>query len=149
MTSPSFARVLVAVDDTPAALAAVRVAIGVAASSGGRIRFLHVRTAGELTQALSLTELASGPEKGGGPEEDALLRRVLAEAEKAGVPAEAESLDGRPAAVVLAQARDWAADLVVLGRSDVRGPGLPYVGTVTRDVLELSDRPVLVVPGQP
>ena len=55
-------------------------------------------------------------------------------------------LEGDPAALLLTEATNWGADLVVIGRSDVRGTGRPYVGTVTRKVLELVDTPVLVVP---
>ena len=41
---------------------------------------------------------------------------------------------------------DWGAALLVIGRSDVRGAGRPYVGTVTRNVLELVD---ISRPGRP
>ena len=42
--------------------------------------------------------------------------------------------------------REWAADLLVVGHSDVGHLGRAYVGDVTRGVLEFSDTPVLVVP---
>jgi nucleotide-binding universal stress UspA family protein len=47
---------------------------------------------------------------------------------------------------VLAQAREWRADLVVLGRSREAGVGDPFIGGQTRLVLEFTDIPVLVVP---
>jgi hypothetical protein len=44
------------------------------------------------------------------------------------------------------KARVWGADLIVLGRSNLPGPGQPYVGSHTRQVLEFAERPVPVVP---
>ncbi|HET8683969.1 MAG TPA: universal stress protein, partial [Micromonosporaceae bacterium] len=70
-------------------------------------------------------------------------------ADRAGVPVETVQVDGEPAARVLAQARAWRADLVVLGRSDRPGVGEPYVGGHTRHVLEFAEQPVLVVPSAP
>lgn len=55
-------------------------------------------------------------------------------------------LKGDAAALLLTEASNWGADLLVIGRSGVRGAGRPYVGSVTRKVLELVDSPVLVVP---
>ncbi|HSE72616.1 MAG TPA: universal stress protein [Nocardioidaceae bacterium] len=146
MTSQAFTRILVGVDDSPAAMAAARLAIRVAASSGGCIRFVNVLSDGELTQALTLMQHDGGLQERRSAAAAGLLRHVAGEADRAGVPADTVSLNGQPAAILLAQARDWAADLVVLGRADVRGPGHPFVGTVTRHVLEFSERPVLVVP---
>ena len=55
-------------------------------------------------------------------------------------------LEGDPAALLLTEVSNWGAGLLVIGRSDVRGTGRPYVGAVTRKVLELVATPVLVVP---
>jgi nucleotide-binding universal stress UspA family protein len=76
----------------------------------------------------------------------ALLRHVAAQAEQEGVPAETGSGSGPPAAIVLAEARRWHADLVVMGRSDAGGPGRTDIGSVAREVLEFAEVPVLVVP---
>jgi nucleotide-binding universal stress UspA family protein len=143
---PMFHKVLVAVDDSPAALAAARAAIDFALRSGARLRFVHVTRDGEVLRALGTkggdSQLTTRRNKAAA----ALLRHVGAEAERAGVPAETKHLNGDPAAMVLAEESEWGADLLVIGRSDVRGAGRPYVGTVTRHVLELVDIPVLVVP---
>lgn len=146
MTPPTPRRMLVAVDDSPAALAAVRVAVELATYTGGCIRFVHVTVDGELVRALRAAHrddrLAERRARGA----SLLLDHVEAEAERAGVPAETRNLDGDPAHVLLAEARDWQADLLVVGRSDVAGAGRAYVGAVTRQLLEFSQNPVLVVP---
>ena len=146
MTAPMFDKVLVAVDDSPAALAAVRAAVDIAARTGAHLRFVHVTSDGEIVRALANmgrdSELATRRNKAA----ESLLQHVGAEAERAGVRAEMTHLEGDPAALLLTEASDWGADLLVIGRSDVRGTGRPYVGAVTRKVLELVDTPVLVVP---
>lgn len=77
---------------------------------------------------------------------ESLLRHVNAEARRCGVQADTAGLTGEPAALLLGAARDWDADLVVVGRSDAWPAGHSYVGAVTREVLEFSETPVLVVP---
>jgi nucleotide-binding universal stress UspA family protein len=143
------ARILVAVDDSPAALVAARLAVDLAGRTGATVHFVHVLGDGELVRALQSVgrdgKLASARSDAA----DALLRHVAATAARAGVAAETSSLAGEPAALVLASAQRWDADLVVMGRSDTRGAGEPYVGAVTREVLEFSDVPVPVVPHRP
>ena len=147
MKASTFNRILVAVDDSPASLAAVHEAVALAALGGGVLRFVHVIADGQLVRGLArmgrggeLDETRSGAST-------ALLRHVEAEASRAGATAETVSLAGETAELLLAQSQAWAADLVVMGRSDVRGAGRPYVGAVTREVLEFSEVPVLVVCG--
>lgn len=53
MASQMFSRILVAVDESPAALAAVHVAVDLEALSGARLRFVHVIGDGELVRALA------------------------------------------------------------------------------------------------
>jgi nucleotide-binding universal stress UspA family protein len=146
MTTQPFARILVAVDDSPAALDAVQVAVDLAAGSGALVRFVHVIGDGALLRALESLGRDGTLAATRSDAADALLRHVAAIAERAGVRAETSSLSGEPAALLLGAAQHWDAGLVVMGRSDVRGPGHPYVGSVTREVLEFSDAPVLVVP---
>lgn len=129
-------RILVAVDDSPAGLAAAAAAVEVAARSDAEVRFVHVLR----------PSVPGGPEPADGRASDALLRHVADLAVAGGVAAEAVRLVGEPARELLEAARSWSADLVVIGRSDVRAAGAPYVGKETREVLEFAEQPVLVVP---
>lgn len=139
-------RVMVAVDDSPAALTAVEVAVGLAARTGAVLRFVHVIGDGELVGALAEAKAEARVTERRVRAGAALLHHVADLARVRGVVAESVQLEGEPARLVLAEARRWGADLLVIGRSDLRGAGRPYVGHAARHVLEFWDRPVLVVP---
>ncbi len=136
-------RILVAVDDSPPALAAARYAVELAVGCGATVRAVTVLTDHTLTERLGQPEELIHRRMLGG---DAVLRYVVTRAKEGGVAVETVLLDGEPAHRILEQARSWPADLVVMGRSDLRGTGQPYVGRETRHVLEFADVPVLVVP---
>jgi nucleotide-binding universal stress UspA family protein len=139
-------RLLVAVDDSAAALRAVDIALRLAAATDAEVRFVHVTVDGTLRSALAQGggqgELRDRVGRGVG----ALLDHVAAGARRVGVRHTVESLFGEPEVEVIAEARSWAADLVVIGRAHSGAVGRPYVGHVTRHILEFSDVPVLVVP---
>ena len=139
-------RMIVAVDDSPAALAAVGVAIALAAQTGARLRFVHVIGDGELVRALSAGRPETHLRERRARSAETLLRHVVHRAGDEGVEADAFTRAGEPARVILGEVSTWGADLVVIGRSDVRGTGRPYVGAVTRHVLEFCEKPALVVP---
>ncbi len=139
-------RVLVALDDSPAALAALEVAVALATPIGAGLCLVHVLQDGELVRALAAMGREAGVAERREADADSLLQRGADLARRHGLDVDTLAVDGEPARCILQQASDWAADVVVVGRSDVRGPGQPYVGSVTRHVLEFSPRPVLVVP---
>lgn len=132
-------RILVAVNDSPAGLAAFRAAMDLAGRYAASVRVLHVLGEGAASP-VPLVAAARGRDPG------ALMRHVTALADKAGLPIEAIELHGEPAHRILEQARSWSADLVVIGRSGHAGVGGPWVGRETRMVLEFANQPVLVVP---
>ena len=144
-----FSRILVGVDDSPAALGAARVAVDLAALCRAHLRFVHVIGDGELVRALARLghdgEMAAT--RSGAA--DSLLRHVHRRGPPRRGPSRHGQSHGEPAALLLGVAREWEADLVVLGRSDLRRAGLGYVGAVTREVLEFSEIAVLVVPTSP
>ena len=120
-------RVMVAVDDSGPALAAAEYAIRIATARPIELHFVTVREAGR--------------------DADAVLRHVQALATKAGVAASVTVCDdGHPFDALLDVAARWGADLIVMGRSDMRRPGARYVGSQTEHLLEFTDIPVLVVP---
>ncbi len=120
-------RILVAVDDSPPALAAGALAIRIAADRPVELNFATVDEPGANTEAI--------------------LSHVANLADKAGVSATLTTTDGgQPFEALLNAAREWQADVIVIGRSDARRPGQPYVGSQTEHLLEFTDIPVLVVP---
>lgn len=123
-------RILVAVDDSPPALAAAALATEIAGHEDAQIHFVAV------------TE-PDHPAHGA-------LRHVTALAQEVGLAATSTAVGGdQPFEALLAAARDWEADLIVMGLSDRRRPGAPHVGSQTEHLLEFTHVPVLVVPYQP
>jgi len=121
-------RILVAVDDSAPALAAAE---------------YGVRLAEELSAELLFVTVA---DRGGDPE--VVLRHVTSVARAAGVPATSRVVpDGQqPYEALLDAALAEDVDLVVMGRSDRRSSGRPYVGSQTEHLLEFAHVPVVVVP---
>jgi nucleotide-binding universal stress UspA family protein len=144
--APTPTRILVAVDDSPAALEGVRLAVDLARHIGAQVRFVHVLVDGDLLRALGEVHHDGTVVERRARGVALLLRHVEAEADRAGVPSAGVSLEGEQGQVLLAEARDWQADLLVVGRADVVRAGTAYVGEVARQLLEFSDLPVLVVP---
>ena len=120
-------RILVAVDDSPPAMAAADFATKLAKNQEAHIHFVTVGEPAHHT--------------------DNALRHLKASAENAGLSPTSTTADGgHPFEALLAVAEDWNADLIVMGRSDNRRPGVPYVGSQTEHLLEFTNIPVLVVP---
>jgi nucleotide-binding universal stress UspA family protein len=140
-------RVLVAVVDSPASLAAARAAVDLAARLHGELRAVHVLVDGDVSTLLGKVSGQGRMTERRGSAAVAVLRHVADLAGRAGVPVTTVQAEGDVAARILDEVRDWPADLVVLGRTTRRGAGDPYIGIETQRVLEFCDRPVLVVPG--
>jgi nucleotide-binding universal stress UspA family protein len=120
-------RILVAVDDSAPALAAATFAAELARTVSAELRYIAVVEPGR--------------------DPDVILRHVAELARRADVEASTAAIAGnQPFEVVLAGAADWSADVIVMGRSDKRPTGRPYVGSQTEHVLEFTDVPVIVVP---
>lgn len=139
-------RVLVAVDDSPAALQAARIALDLCTGWHAELRLVSVSTDHTLGALLD-----TGAPDGGVTDrvEDAgraILRHLADTARAHGLHVDGVLLTGEAFRQILDQARSWEADLIVMGRSDRRGPSSPYIGSVTAHVLEFADCPVLVVP---
>ncbi|MGZ4645232.1 MAG: universal stress protein [Blastococcus sp.] len=140
-------RLLVAVADSPASLAAARCAVDLAARLGAQLRAVHVVTDGRLAALLGTAGTRPGVRGAREPEVVPVLAHVAELARRTGVPASTVQHEGEVGECVLDEARTWDADLIVVGRTTRRGAGDPFIGVEAQRVLEFSDRPVLVVPG--
>ena len=140
-----YKRILVPVDGSDCSNRALVAALQLAREGGGRVRLVH-----------DLDELAylNGYEATGDLLRVArdfaqkLLDDALAMAKSAGVPADARLLDvpgGRLGELVAEEARNWEADLVVVGTHGRRGMGRMLLGSGAEQVLRLAPVPVLVV----
>jgi nucleotide-binding universal stress UspA family protein len=136
--------IVVGFDASDCAEAALDVALGLARELGDRVVITYayeppVRSVGEEwkahQQALEeLGEQATGP--------------ALERARAAGVEAEVELVSERPVPALLDVAEKHGAHLIAVGtygESPIRGA---ILGSVPHKLLQVSDRPVLVVPHQ-
>jgi len=143
------ARVLVAVEDSATGLQTAVVAIDLAAVLGASLLAVHVLGDGHVEAALRAGRSdRMHVVEDRGTAAAALLHHVAVLAQRAGVVVETRRLEGHAASCILEAAREWSAELVVIGRSERSSSGPHYVGAQTRHVLEFSDVPVLVVPLQ-
>jgi nucleotide-binding universal stress UspA family protein len=140
----SYRRILAAVDDSAAGLEAARVAVDLAVGSGAVLRAITVLHDHQLQAVMggeaarTLHELEAGARS--------LLAWVGDLAARRGLPFEAVERSGEPFRKILDEADTWRAEVIVIGRSDRRGPSSPYLGSETAHVLEFAEVPVLVVP---
>jgi nucleotide-binding universal stress UspA family protein len=64
---------------------------------------------------------------------------------KAGVPVRSELLEGTPYRVVLDWAKEWGADLIVIGTHGHTGLAHALLGSVTERVVRMATCPVLTI----
>jgi nucleotide-binding universal stress UspA family protein len=140
-------RILLAVNDSPAGLAAARTAIWLAQQAAGTIRAVHVLDGPESVSGQRESAPAEAEAEDRRPPTVApVLRYASGLADRAGVGLEGTTVRGQPARSILDQAAAWDADVIVLGRSGVRHVGQPFVGSSVLNVLEFAEVPVVVVP---
>lgn len=144
-----YRQILVPVDGSDTANKALQAALELAKDSGGRVRAIHVMEevayASNFNQFGVYTEelLNAMQEAGKGILQDAMTR-----AQSAGVAADTllfDSVSGRLAEVVANAAREWNADLIVVGTHGRRGVGRMLMGSGAEQIIRLAPVPVLVI----
>jgi nucleotide-binding universal stress UspA family protein len=144
-----YQRILVPVDGSETSNKALVAALQLARVTGGRVRLIHV-----------VEEMAylSGYEQYGGYSAELLkvmrdtgtkvLNDGMAIAQAAGVEADNllfDNFGGRLAEVVADAAKQWNADLIVVGTHGRRGVGRMLLGSGAEQILRLAPVPVLVI----
>ncbi len=144
-------RVLLCVDGSPVALEATRLAIGLAGEWRANVRAIYV--VADLDVAARID--AAAP-RGRPPAHGRLtvagsdvLAHVVRMGRAEGVEIEPLLRHGEAFDEILREARAFHPDVVVIGRTRRRGPGPIVIGTVTAQLLEFAEWPVIVVPGRP
>jgi nucleotide-binding universal stress UspA family protein len=141
----TMATILIATDGSPEARDAVDYGIELAAAQHARAIFLHVIPPVDWTRLDRGSVVKPVPERMRLASANELEDAVATAAER-GVDAVPEIVAGNPADEIVAYADSVGADLTVLG-SRGRGPITgTLLGSVSREVLRESRRPVLVVP---
>lgn len=147
-----YQRILVPIDGSETSLLAVDEAIRLARMTGGRLRFLHALDQLSIAYAMDSYEGFS-PDWGAALRENGqeLLGGAKSSAVAAGVEADTvmhESFNDRLVDVVMAEARQWPADLIVLGTHGRRGIRRLLLGSGAQDILRAACVPVLMVRAQ-
>lgn len=149
-----YQRILVPVDGSPTSNRGVAEAIALAKLTGARLRLINVvdvvlmamggdtfvGTSGDI-----LPQLRAGGQRA--------LAAALANVEAAGVVGDTvlrDGFSGRVCDLVVDEAKEWNADLIVIGTHGRRGVGRLLLGSDAEQVLRLATVPVLLVraPGE-
>jgi nucleotide-binding universal stress UspA family protein len=135
----AFNRILCGVDFSRDALEAFRVAVEMARLYSGAIHIFHVIEAlpavsGEV--AIEIVEKAN-----------AAMQGLVASAESSlkGLPSTSEVTTGEASAEIVNRAREWKADLIVLGAKGITLPEELFVGGTAQGVVKESPCSILVV----
>lgn len=137
----SFQRILIAVDGEPLAAHAAELGVELASSLGAEIAFVLAIDPG-LSQAPGITpaDLIAEAEREG--------RRLIAELRQLRLQTHA-SLEfihvGKPASEIVRTAKEWSADIIVIGSHGRHGIQRALLGSVAEAVMRHAPCPVLVV----
>ena len=150
-----YGKILVPVDGSPTSDKGLQEAIKIAKALGSTLRVVHV--VDELvvdysgiggTNYYYTGDIIDGLREGG--------KKILANAEavvrKSGLEPEAvllEAIGGPSSRLIIAQAQEWPADLIVMGTHGRRGIRRLALGSDAEHVLRSSPAPVLLVRSAP
>ena len=140
-----YKRILIPVDGSETSNRAVVAGLQMARENGGRIRLVHALD--ELAY-LSGYEYSADLLKAARDQGSRVLEDAQVMAKSAGVPADGklvETAGRRLGELVAEEARNWEADLVVVGTHGRRGMSRILLGSGAEQVLRLAPVPVLAV----
>jgi CPA2 family monovalent cation:H+ antiporter-2 len=137
-------RILIAVDESPAAAEAVAFGVELATTDGVDVVFAHVIPASDGSPGPAL-RTASRHHHEIGLSDRSSLDAALLYAAKRGVAAESKILVGDDVDEIVAYADSLDVDLIVVGSRGESAVTTPLLGSVSRGVLGEARRPVLVV----
>ena len=143
-----YQKILVPVDGSETSMAGMQEAIKLAKSNGARIRVVHVVNEFVLDYAYGAglygTNLIESLREGG----QKILREAEALVRQQGVQVDGvllEAIGGPAADLILAQAREWPAELIVMGTHGRRGLHRLAMGSDAESVVRDAPTPVLLI----
>jgi nucleotide-binding universal stress UspA family protein len=145
-----YEKILVPIDGSDTATLGLNEAIKLAKSQGGRIRLVHVVNEFILDPMYSPDTysgtLIESMREGG----RAILNRADAMVRQQGIDSDVvllESIGGAAAELIAAQAKEWPADIIVMGTHGRRGLRRLAMGSDAEGVMRIATVPVLFVKG--
>ena len=145
-----YAKILVPVDGSETSTRGLNEAIKLAKIHGSKIRLVHVVNEFILDYTYSPGMYANDLFRSLRESGQGVLDAAAAAAQGQGIKAECvllESIGGPAADLILAQAREWPADLIVMGTHGRRGLLRVALGSDAEQVLRAAAVPVLLVRG--
>ena len=144
-----YQRILVPIDGSPTSNQGLDEAIKLSKLTGGSLRLIHIVdpltfATGFESYAVYAGDLIPRMEEAG----KQILDQGKARAQASGVKVDSLLFDGLAARVsetVIEQAKDWGADLIVIGTHGRRGVGRFVMGSDAEQILRLAHVPVLLV----
>ena len=147
-------RFLVAVDEDPQAKNVIETGGELAQKVGATLVVCHIMPK-EQYRKIEERQAREGVEQpismtGAEERAQAVAADVARGLQAYGVTFETQGRVGEPAEEIVALAREMGADLIVMGFEGLRGvERLRALGSVSRAVMERTQRPVLIVPAVP
>jgi len=145
-----YQRIMVPLDGSDMSRTALQEAIKLAQHFNARLKLVHVVEDARIFDAEGMVDYAALHEvatKAG----EQLLARAKTMAEEAGVVAETlllESGGDRNENVIVAEARQWLAELMVIGTHGRSGVSRLLFGSVAEGVVRGAEMPVLLIRGK-
>lgn len=147
-----YKQILCPVDGSPTSNCGVREAIHLAKDQNAKLRFLHVvdmyLPVLDATGDFNILYLDNVLRDNG----RSVLKKAEIAAHKAGVEVDSrtvEAIGGRVSKFVMQQAKEWPADLIVMGTHGLRGVERLVMGSDAETIVRNSPVPVLLVREQP
>ena len=146
-----YEKILVPIDGSATSARGLQEAIQLAKLTGARLKLLHVVddisfiTSFEAGMGLTADVLQLLREGG-----QQVLQDASTQVRAAGLPVETELLEsyaGRVSDLVIDNAREWGAQLIVLGTHGRRGVRRVFLGSDAEQILRMATVPVLLVRG--
>jgi nucleotide-binding universal stress UspA family protein len=140
-----YKRILVPVDGSPTSVRGLDEAIGLAKLGGGSLRLVHVLDRVIFAGGETYTVDVFGMLREAG---ERIVQQMKARATAAGVEVStflSEVLPGRVCDVVVEQAKDFGADLIVVGTHGRRGVSRLLVGSDAEQIVRVAATPVLLI----
>lgn len=141
-------KILVPIDGSETSMAGLKEAVKLAKVCGSQLRILHVVNEFILDYSYSAgmyaTNLIESLREAG----EKIVRQAEAFVRERGVPVDSvllESIGGPAADLILSQAHDWSADLIVMGTHGRRGLRRLALGSDAESVVREARVPVLLV----
>ena len=142
-------KILVPFDGSPTSEQALKEAAGLALKLGAQVRLLHIidpltHAVGFVRPEVYQSDFLPAAMKGA----ETMLRKACDQLTAQGIQAEIrllENLDAQVAPLVIDEARQWGARLIVLGTQGRRGLARMFLGSDAEQIARTSPVPVLLV----